>query len=168
MANTFALLFLPCPPILAASDDRHRIINFHSIPSKWFCFVSCKPLKECTASISFTQVGHYVSDFGATHLVLTDIKPDNILFNIGEDPVSMESYLATEPPMIDGEVELNGTSYPVMLPQPLFHDFVWNDTALTVELYDFVLNDVGSGAFVILKVFIFLSLMFNYRTSPAG
>jgi hypothetical protein len=54
--------------------------------------------------------------------------------------------------MMDGEVELNGASYPVMLPQPLAHNFAWNDTALSVELYDFVLNDLGQGTFVILQV----------------
>jgi serine/threonine-protein kinase SRPK3 len=82
-------------------------------------------------------------------LPLSDIKPDNILFNIGEDPVSMKNDLAADPPSIDGEVELNGTSYPVMLPQPLPHDFVWNDGPLFVERYDFVLDDIGHGACVI-------------------
>jgi len=82
--------------------------------------------------------------------VLSDIKPDNILFNIGEDPISMERDLAADPPVIDDEVELNGTSYPVMVPQPLPHNFTWNDTALSVERYDFVLNDIGHGAFFIL------------------
>jgi hypothetical protein len=64
----------------------------------------------------------------------------------------MESDLAVDPPVIDGEVELNGTSYPVMLPQPLLHDFTWNDTALFVELYDFVLNDIGHCTLFILSV----------------
>ncbi|KIM78168.1 hypothetical protein PILCRDRAFT_90740 [Piloderma croceum F 1598] len=65
------------------------------------------------------------------------------IIHTGEDPISMESDLAADPPVIDGGVELNGTSYPVMLPQPLAHDFTWNDTALSVERYDFVLNDIG-------------------------
>ena len=62
----------------------------------------------------------------------------------------MESDLAADPPVIDGGVELNRTLYPVMLPQPLAHDFTWNDTALSIERYDFVLNDIGHGAFFIL------------------
>ncbi|THH11300.1 hypothetical protein EW146_g8092 [Bondarzewia mesenterica] len=77
------------------------------------------------------------------NIIHTDIKPDNILFSIGEDTDSTEEELAADPPKINGQVELNGNTYPVMLPQPLTHDYKWNDPAMFVELYDFVLNDLG-------------------------
>lgn len=83
-------------------------------------------------------------------LPLSDIKPDNILFNIGEDAGSLESDLAADPPQVVGEVELNGTSYQIMHPQPLPHTFAWDDAAVAVELYDFVLNDLGQGVLAIL------------------
>ena len=64
------------------------------------------------------------------------------MFNAGADTLDE---LDTTDAITDGTVEIEGRKYPVLLPQPLQHDFKWNDTASQVELYDFVLIDLGSG-----------------------
>lgn len=62
----------------------------------------------------------------------------------------MEKFTAN-PSKIEGELELNGTKYPVMVSQPLARDFKWDDAALSAELYDFVLNDLGHSPHLTLK-----------------
>jgi len=64
------------------------------------------------------------------------------LFNAGID--KLDELDSTEA-ITYGTIEIEAQEYPVLLPQPLQHDFKWNDPANKVELYDVVLIDLGSG-----------------------
>jgi serine/threonine-protein kinase SRPK3 len=77
----------------------------------------------------------------------TDVKPDNILFCIGNSPDHIDSQLESTPLETDGDIEVNGVSYPIMRPQPLKHSFRWDDRPNLVELYDLLLIDVGHCTF---------------------
>ena len=46
----------------------------------------------------------------------------------------------------NGEVELDGATYPVLRLQPQPHGFTWDNMARAVEWYSFVLNDFRHGA----------------------
>lgn len=47
--------------------------------------------------------------------------------------------------MIDGEFELHGVRYPIVLSQPIPHPFKWDDSGMVVELYTIYLTDFGHG-----------------------
>ncbi|THH21556.1 hypothetical protein EW146_g10 [Bondarzewia mesenterica] len=104
-----------------------------------------KRLPLHTVKITLLCVLIAVEKLHRINIIHTDIKPDNIMFDVGEDKDSTERELAADPPKVDGQVELNGTTYPVMLPQPLAHDYKWNDTPMFVDRYDLVLNDLGQA-----------------------
>lgn len=51
----------------------------------------------------------------------------------------------TVPPIIEGEIELDGTAYPLMKAQPLPHTFKWDDEHSETASRMFCLNDVGTS-----------------------
>lgn len=65
-------------------------------------------------------------------------------------------------PIIEGKIELQGVTYPIMKVQPLAHAFQWNDEYLAAELRMFCLNDVGNGKSLHLTIKLFAAgLIFN-------
>jgi hypothetical protein len=78
-----------------------------------------------------------------------DIKPDNVLFNEGTDMQTLSALLDRNPPIVDGEFELNGVKYPIMRSQPIPHPFLSNDPGIVVETYPICLTDFGSGKFAL-------------------
>lgn len=83
-----------------------------------------------------------ISQYRASYRIISkfdclDVKPSDMLLVPGvEDDV---------PSIIEGEIEIQGTTYPIMKAQPLQHTFQWDDKYLEAEMHLFCLNDVGSG-----------------------
>lgn len=68
------------------------------------------------------------------------------MFDLGENTELTQKELDAAPLMTDGEVELpDGKTYPVLRPQPLQHDFKWDDSSTHVGMYDLILTDLGGG-----------------------
>jgi len=78
-------------------------------------------------------------------IFLKDVKASNVLFDAFPDTEQVEHILETTSVSQDGDVEINGKKYPVLLPQPLTHQYKWDDAQLTIEFYGFILSDLGSG-----------------------
>ncbi|KAI0064181.1 kinase-like protein [Artomyces pyxidatus] len=77
-------------------------------------------------------------------IIHADIKPNKLLFDIGEDFIDTHNELRKEPLQTRGEVDLQGVSYPILLPQPFRHDFEqWDDSKGDLEDYDLILNNLG-------------------------
>ncbi|THH13799.1 hypothetical protein EW146_g6468 [Bondarzewia mesenterica] len=105
--------------VLCRSPVDHRPRQLQTV-----CPEEAAPTAYCQDNSAL--LGSFSPQFSRCSLPVSpvlDIKPDNILFDIGEDTDSTEKELAADPPNIDGQMELNGTTYPVMLPQPLAHDW---------------------------------------------
>lgn len=99
-------------------------------------------------SINVIHTGLYTSPL--SHLVTltlhsTDVKPDNILFWFSQTPEMIERELV-EAPLVEGHVSLAGKNYPIVRSQPIPHNWHWDDSGHTVELFRFCLNDLGQGA----------------------
>lgn len=58
----------------------------------------------------------------------------------------------TVAPIIEGEIELQGRTYPILKAQPLPHTFRWDDKYKKAESRLFCLNDVGHGACLFLTI----------------
>jgi serine/threonine-protein kinase SRPK3 len=70
-------------------------------------------------------------------MIHTNVKPTGIVIFPGvEDTVT---------PIIEGEIEMDGTTYPIMKIQPLPHTFKWDDKDSEVASRMFCLNDVGTS-----------------------
>jgi hypothetical protein len=52
-------------------------------------------------------------------------------------------------PILEGHVSLDGTSYPIVRSQPIQHNWRWDDSGHTVELFRFCLNDLGHSEYAI-------------------
>jgi serine/threonine-protein kinase SRPK3 len=68
-----------------------------------------------------------------------------VLFTEGAAPQTIRELLDNTPISIDGEFELHGTQYPIILSQPVPNRFQWDDPPIEVELYTVGLTDLGNG-----------------------
>jgi serine/threonine protein kinase len=57
-------------------------------------------------------------------------------------------------PAIEGEIELQGATYPLLKAQPLPHTFEWDDKPLDAECHMFCLNDMGNGERLVIMLVI--------------
>ncbi|KAF9514871.1 hypothetical protein BS47DRAFT_1342650, partial [Hydnum rufescens UP504] len=81
-------------------------------------------------------------DLGIVH---TEIKADNILFEVGAEEVIIAPILASEPLAIEGSFELKGQSYPILRSQPITPRVKWDDDWLRAEDWSISLIDLGHG-----------------------
>jgi serine/threonine-protein kinase SRPK3 len=89
---------------------------------------------------------------------LKDIKGDNILFNaLGGRDEEIERTLATDPPKILDEFDLDGEKYPILASQPIPHKWTWDTPPHLTELMSFTLIDLGQGP----SPFLFLITTFS-------
>jgi len=68
-----------------------------------------------------------------------------VLFAEGTARQTVRELLDDSPISIDGEFELHGAQYPIVLSQPIPHPFKWDDSPTEVELYSVEVADLGSG-----------------------
>lgn len=66
-----------------------------------------------------------------------DVKSSDILLTSG-----VEDFVT---PITEGEIELQGVTYPLMKAQPLPHTSQWDDGYMKAEMRMFCLNDMGNG-----------------------
>ncbi|KDR77473.1 hypothetical protein GALMADRAFT_65701 [Galerina marginata CBS 339.88] len=95
--------------------------------------------------IIVVQVVESLVSLHAAQIIHTDVKPDNVLFAEGTAPQSIEKLLEDNPVSVNGEFELHGVQYPIILSQPVPHPFRWDDRPTEVELYSVMLADLGSA-----------------------
>ncbi|KAF8902208.1 kinase-like protein [Gymnopilus junonius] len=117
--------------VLSTDVSRFR----RSAPTKRLSFAQVK--------VIVVQVVEALAVLHAAHIVHTDVKPDNVLFDEGIDPESIQEFLNDNPLSIDGEFELHGVRYPIIRSQPIPHPFSWDDPPSEVELYSVSLTDFG-------------------------
>ena len=68
-----------------------------------------------------------------------------MLFDEGTAQQTIREHLDDSPISIDGEFELHGVQYPIILSQPIPHSCRWDDRPTEVELYCVRLADLGNG-----------------------
>lgn len=73
--------------------------------------------------------------------------PDNIVFVTSQMTEWIEPELAAAPPIVEGNITLSGSSYPLVRSQPIPHGFRWDDDGNAVERAQFCLNDLSHGKF---------------------
>ncbi|KAI0632112.1 kinase-like protein [Trametes polyzona] len=78
-------------------------------------------------------------------IIHTDLKLGNILFNTVGSDKDVEEDLKANPPLADGEVEIEGTKYPVFRSQPLPSSFTWDVSPFRAETMLFTIVDLGQA-----------------------
>ncbi|KAF8910920.1 kinase-like protein [Gymnopilus junonius] len=78
-------------------------------------------------------------------IIHTDLKLDNILFMGVPNDKYVEEQLAAEAPVIEGEVEVEGVTYPLLRAQPIPHTCQWDMSPYISEVIDYVVTDLGQA-----------------------
>jgi len=102
-----------------------------------------KRLEVPIVKIIIAQVVAALRKLHTAHIIHTDLKPDNVLFDEGTGTGTIQKLLDESPVQIDGEFELDGVRYPLVRSQPIPHPFKWNDPGIIVEQYPVRLTDLG-------------------------
>ncbi|KAF8056922.1 kinase-like domain-containing protein [Lyophyllum atratum] len=77
------------------------------------------------------------------------VRVDNFLFSAVEQAVDIQPILDASPPsVIQEEVIVNGTRYPLVLSEPLAHKHQWDDEFEAIANYGIYLNNVGHARMV--------------------
>jgi hypothetical protein len=137
MATTSVLSSSYDLQMLAALGALHQLVHSFCMTYRWLFSTFWTPSQYYTNLALFTLVCRSPCfHFKALHCCL-DVKAGDVLLIPGiEDPVT---------PIVEGEIELQGTTYPILRPQPLPHTFRWDDEYLLAKSRLFCLNDVGHG-----------------------
>lgn len=57
----------------------------------------------------------------------------------------MDEELAANPPIVQGEVQIDGKPHPVFRSQPIPHKFTWDASPFDAEIMQFTIADLGQG-----------------------
>lgn len=87
-----------------------------------------------------------LSEIGIIHRA---VKADNFLFSVAQRAVDIRPILDASPPsVVQQEVTVNGTKYPIVLSEPFSHGHQWDDDLSSVANYGIHLSNLGHAKIV--------------------
>ncbi|KAI0806864.1 kinase-like domain-containing protein [Fomes fomentarius] len=106
------------------------------------------PHKALPAYIARNIVAMLVDALAQLHemrIVHTDVKMDNLLFgnSLYSSDDDLRHYLESSPPKVEGDVNLDGQTYPLVKSQPIPHRYTWDTSAFEAETMTIYLTDLG-------------------------
>ncbi|KAF9066091.1 kinase-like protein [Rhodocollybia butyracea] len=124
-------------PVLKDSFEEQGPEGTHLSPTK------ALPLHAVKIIVLRTLEG--LAQLHEINIIHTDLKLDNILFNMIRGDPHVEEQLSSESVIEDGEVEVKGQKYPILRSQPIHHGYAWDVTPFLAELMSFCLTDLGQA-----------------------